>query len=65
MMFTRLGLCCPTHTTRRTVPLLPRADKGLAWLYGLHDSIRINERYRICFRWETGYADEVEIADYH
>ena len=28
-------------------------------------SIRINDRYRICFRWEAGYADEVEIADYH
>jgi proteic killer suppression protein len=28
-------------------------------------SIRINERYRVCFRWENGYADEVEIADYH
>jgi proteic killer suppression protein len=28
-------------------------------------SIRINERYRICFRWENGHADEVEIADCH
>ena len=28
-------------------------------------SIRVNEQYRICFRWENGYADEVEIADYH
>ena len=28
-------------------------------------SIRINDQYRICFRWENGYADEVEIADYH
>ncbi|HEU4345544.1 MAG TPA: type II toxin-antitoxin system RelE/ParE family toxin [Candidatus Binatia bacterium] len=28
-------------------------------------SIRINEQYRVCFRWENGYADEVEIADYH
>jgi proteic killer suppression protein len=28
-------------------------------------SIRINERYRICFRWtESGPAD-VEIVDYH
>jgi proteic killer suppression protein len=30
-----------------------------------HYSIRINDRYRVCFRWEAGYADEVEIADYH
>ncbi len=27
--------------------------------------IRINDQYRICFRWEDGYADEVEVADYH
>ncbi len=28
-------------------------------------SIRINEQWRICFRWEGGYADDVEIVDYH
>ena len=28
-------------------------------------SIRINEQYRVCFRWENGYADQVEITDYH
>lgn len=28
-------------------------------------SIRVNDQYRICFRWEDGYADEVEIIDYH
>lgn len=28
-------------------------------------SIRINEQYRLCFLWEDGYADEVEITDYH
>ena len=27
-------------------------------------SIRINDQYRVCFRWENGQADEVEIADY-
>jgi proteic killer suppression protein len=27
-------------------------------------SIRVNDRWRICFRWETG-AHEVEIVDYH
>lgn len=28
-------------------------------------SIRINDQYGICFRWEEGYADDVEITDYH
>lgn len=28
-------------------------------------SIRINDRWRICFRWEEGSAYEVEIVDYH
>ena len=28
-------------------------------------SIRINEQYRICFRWTEGNAYEVEIVDYH
>ena len=28
-------------------------------------SIRINQQYRICFRWEDGYAFEIEITDYH
>ena len=28
-------------------------------------SIRINDQYRLCFRWEAGDAYEVEITDYH
>jgi proteic killer suppression protein len=28
-------------------------------------SIRINEQWRICFRWEGGDAHDVEIVDYH
>ena len=28
-------------------------------------SIRINQQYRICFRWEDGHACDVEITDYH
>lgn len=28
-------------------------------------SIRINERYRICFRWTEAGATDVEIVDYH
>ena len=28
-------------------------------------SIRINDQWRICFRWEAGDAHDVEIVDYH
>ena len=28
-------------------------------------SIRINDQWRICFRWDRGDAYEVEIVDYH
>lgn len=28
-------------------------------------SIRINDQWRICFRWENGDAFDVEIVDYH
>jgi proteic killer suppression protein len=28
-------------------------------------SIRINQQWRICFRWRSGDATDVEIVDYH
>jgi toxin HigB-1 len=28
-------------------------------------SIRINDKWRICFRWHEGDAYDVEIVDYH
>jgi proteic killer suppression protein len=28
-------------------------------------SIRIDDQYRICFRWRDGDAHDVEIVDYH
>jgi len=28
-------------------------------------SVRINDQYRICFRWKNGDALDVEITDYH
>lgn len=36
-----------------------RADRS-----GQH-SIRINDQWRICFIWQEGGADHVEIVDYH
>jgi proteic killer suppression protein len=28
-------------------------------------SIRVNDQWRICFRWRDGNADDVAIVDYH
>ena len=28
-------------------------------------SIRVNDQYRVCFRWTAAGAEDVEIADYH
>ncbi len=28
-------------------------------------SIRVNDQCRICFRWKSGHAMDVEITDYH
>jgi proteic killer suppression protein len=28
-------------------------------------SIRINDQWRVCFRWESGDAHDVGITDYH
>lgn len=28
-------------------------------------SVRVNDQFRICFRWTAGGAEDVEIVDYH
>lgn len=28
-------------------------------------SVRINDQFRVCFRWNDGKAEDVEIVDYH
>jgi len=28
-------------------------------------SIRVNDQWRICFRWQNGEAQDVELVDYH
>jgi len=46
------------------IPLGNRLEKLSGDRVGQH-SIRINDRWRICFRWSDGDAYDVEIADYH
>ena len=28
-------------------------------------SVRVNDQWRICFKWNDGAADDVELVDYH
>jgi len=46
------------------VPPGNRLEQLRANRSGQH-SIRINNQYRLCFRWEAGDAYDVEITDYH
>lgn len=46
------------------VPPGNRLEKLSGDREGQH-SIRINNQWRICFRWRDGDADDVEIVDYH
>ena len=36
-----------------------RGDRAGQW------SIRVNDQFRICFRWTGIHAEDVEIVDYH
>ena len=46
------------------VPPANRLEKLSGVRSGQH-SIRINDQWRVCFRWREGYAHDVEIVDYH
>ncbi|MGD0235696.1 MAG: type II toxin-antitoxin system RelE/ParE family toxin [Syntrophorhabdales bacterium] len=46
------------------IPPGNRPEKLAGKRRGQH-SIRINDQWRICFRWSSGDAYEVEIVDYH
>jgi len=46
------------------VPPGNRLEKLKGNRVGQH-SIRVNDQWRICFRWADGDAYEVEIVDYH
>jgi len=28
-------------------------------------SVRVNDQWRVCFKWKDGDAHEVEVVDYH
>lgn len=47
--------------------LIPPANRleGLSGDRAGQYSIRINDQWRICFKWQDGNAFDVEIVDYH
>lgn len=46
------------------IPPGNRLEKSVGDRDGQH-SIRVNQRWRICFIWRNGAAHNVEIVDYH
>ena len=56
------------HRARRLEDLKAPPGNRLELLRGDRKgqySIRINDQWRICFRWDEGNAHDVEIVDYH
>lgn len=56
------------HAAAELVDLLAPPSNRLERLRGDRQgqySIRVNDQWRVCFRWHKGNAYDVEIADYH
>jgi proteic killer suppression protein len=56
------------HRARRLEDLRVPPGNRLEALKGDREnqhSIRVNDQWRICFRWHDGNAYDVEIVDYH
>ena len=53
-----------TNVTDLRVPPGNRLEALKGNRKGQH-SIRVNDHYRVCFRWRNGDAFDVEIVDYH
>lgn len=59
-----LMLDAATNLLDLRIPPANRLEKLAGNRVGQH-SIRINDQWRICFRWSGGDAHDVEIIDYH
>ena len=56
------------HSAKELKDLLIPPSNRLEKLSGDRNgqySVRINDQWRICFKWQDGDAYEVEIVDYH
>lgn len=49
----------------RKLAQLDAAHEGLHGSRAGQYSIRVNDQFRLCFRWTTAGAEDVEIVDYH
>ncbi len=47
-----------------TIPAGNRLERLKGQQAGRH-SVRVNDQYRVTFRWESGNAYEVSVEDYH
>jgi toxin HigB-1 len=59
-----LALHAATELRQVAVPPGNRLEALKGARKGQH-SIRVNDQWRICFRWSEGNAHAVEIVDYH
>ena len=59
-----LALHAATELRQMAVPPGNRLEALKGGRKGQH-SMRINDQWRICFRWREGGAYDVEIVDYH
>jgi proteic killer suppression protein len=59
-----LALHAATELRQMAVPPGNRLEALKGGRKGQH-SVRVNDRWRICFRWHEGNAYEVEMVDYH
>jgi proteic killer suppression protein len=48
----------PIETYKPRLEALQRRRKG-------QHSIRVNDQWRVCFRWSNGDAFDAEVCDYH
>jgi len=65
LMLRKLGLVdAAEQLVDLRIPPGNRLEKLKGDRAGQH-SIRVNDQWRVCFRWKDGNAFDVEIVDYH
>jgi len=58
----------PIHNAQRLSDLRATPGNRLEALHGDRKGqycVRINDEWRVCFRWQDGDSYEVEMVDYH